>query len=145
MLHENLPIPPASATRDAWTDKEIVCLTRMVYGEARNQRFPGQVAVAAVAVNRSLEVQWPKDVCEVVRQRNQFTGYWAVGARPKRLSAEAAIAWKRAELAALWATEGYTALPASYRAVRYFQSGKVAGFHLTLVAQGRIGAHTFYL
>jgi len=46
----------------------IVCLSVMVYFEARDQSFRGQIAVAQVALERVVSGRYPDNVCDVVKQ-----------------------------------------------------------------------------
>ena len=72
---------------------ELYCMAQNVYFEARNQSRAGMVAVARVVMNRVKNPGWPDSVCEVVRQRMQFSWYWdGVHDRPNKKSK----AWKMA-------------------------------------------------
>ena len=72
---------------------ELYCMAQNVYFEARNQSRAGMVAVARVVMNRVKNPGWPDSVCEVVRQRMQFSWYWDGGHdRPNKKSK----AWKMA-------------------------------------------------
>ena len=51
-------------------NKQLECLARNIYYEAGNQPFEGKVAVAQVTINRSESGQFPKDICQVVYQKN---------------------------------------------------------------------------
>lgn len=53
--------------------KEIDCLARNIYHEARGESINGQIAVAAVTVNRLLTRGFPTSICQVVYQPNQFS------------------------------------------------------------------------
>ncbi|WP_079505903.1 cell wall hydrolase [Mesobacillus jeotgali] len=52
---------------------EIDMMAHVVYGEARGEGYPGQVAVAAVILNRVESNDFPDTVYNVVFQRNAFT------------------------------------------------------------------------
>ena len=72
---------------------ELYCMAQNVYFEARNQSRAGMVAVARVVMNRVKNPGWPDSVCEVVRQRMQFSWYWdGVHDQPNKKSK----AWKMA-------------------------------------------------
>jgi len=58
------------------TAAAIMCLAKNIYFEANNQSIQGQLAVAAVTLNRVYSEHYPDTVCEVVHQRNQFSWYW---------------------------------------------------------------------
>ncbi|MFW6273811.1 MAG: cell wall hydrolase [Halanaerobium sp.] len=53
--------------------KELNLLARAVYGEARGEPYLGQVAVAAVIVNRVLSSRFPDTFAEVIYQQGQFS------------------------------------------------------------------------
>lgn len=50
--------------------RQLDCLAMNVYKEAGYEPFEGKVAVAQVTVNRSNSNLFPKDICDVVYQRN---------------------------------------------------------------------------
>ncbi len=55
------------------TDDEIKLLARAVYSEARGEQYTGQVAVAAVILNRIDDPDFPDDVAGVIFQPQAFT------------------------------------------------------------------------
>tara|TARA_R110000824_G_scaffold49838_10_gene139685 strand:+ start:14944 stop:15546 length:603 start_codon:yes stop_codon:yes gene_type:complete len=72
---------------------ELYCMAQNVYFEASNQSRAGMVAVAKVVMNRVKNPGWPDTICDVVKQKMQFSWYWD-GAHdiPNKKSK----AWKRA-------------------------------------------------
>jgi spore germination cell wall hydrolase CwlJ-like protein len=50
--------------------RELGCLARNVYFEARGEPVAGQYAVAEVTMNRKASPLYPKTVCQVVYQKN---------------------------------------------------------------------------
>ena len=48
--------------------KQVECLAKNIYFEARNEPFAGQLAVALVTLNRVYDDTFPNTVCEVVYQ-----------------------------------------------------------------------------
>lgn len=52
---------------------ELQCLARAVYFEARGEPLEGQLAVAQVIRNRTQSDAWPRQICGVVYQPNQFS------------------------------------------------------------------------
>jgi len=48
--------------------KQILCLAKNVYFEARSDMLAGQFAVADVVLNRVRDTRWPNTICEVVYQ-----------------------------------------------------------------------------
>lgn len=55
------------------TEEELELLARAVYSEARGEIYEGQVAVAAVIINRVLHPLFPNTIREVIFQPWQFT------------------------------------------------------------------------
>ena len=56
----------------------VFCIALNVYFEARNEPLIGKVAVAQVVMNRSKDIRFPSDVCDVVTQGE------TIGNFPKR-------------------------------------------------------------
>ena len=48
--------------------KQVECLAKNIYFEARNEPFAGQFAVALVTLNRVYDENFPNTVCDVVYQ-----------------------------------------------------------------------------
>ena len=53
--------------------KSLNCLAKNVYFESRNQSELGQIAVARVTVNRTINGNYPTSICDVVYQHCQFS------------------------------------------------------------------------
>lgn len=54
-------------------DKEIQCMTLNLYHEARGEPMRGILSVAHVVMNRVKSEKYPKSICGVVYQPNQFS------------------------------------------------------------------------
>ena len=54
--------------------KDLKCLALNIYREAGNEPFEGKVAVAQVTINRTQSPDFPSEICDVVYQKNNFTG-----------------------------------------------------------------------
>ena len=67
--------------------KQIQCLAKNIYFEARGEPVEGQVAVAFVTLNRVESQEFPNTICEVVEQRRgricQFS--WLCEERPSHI------------------------------------------------------------
>lgn len=67
----------ASATASSGSTKIVSAdhrlLSKLVYAEARGEPYKGQVAVAAVVLNRVASSSFPNTISGVVYQRNAFT------------------------------------------------------------------------
>jgi len=55
------------------TAKNIECLAKNIYHEARGENLEGQIAVAIVTLNRVKSKHYPNTVCGVVYQYKQFS------------------------------------------------------------------------
>lgn len=67
--YQSAPTP----TPNSISQEDFDLLTRLVMAEAGNEPYEGQVAVAAVVLNRVESSQFPNSIREVVYQRNQFS------------------------------------------------------------------------
>lgn len=54
-------------------DDEIMLLSKLVAGEARGESYEGQVAVAAVVINRVKDPRFPNTIKDVIYQKNAFS------------------------------------------------------------------------
>jgi N-acetylmuramoyl-L-alanine amidase len=57
-----------------FSDREVQCLARAIYHEARGEPVLGQYAVAKTIVNRLTASGFPGTICDIVYQPHQFTG-----------------------------------------------------------------------
>ena len=55
---------------------ELYCMAQNIYFEAGNQSRAGKIAVARVVMNRVKNPGWPDTICDVVKQKMQFSWYW---------------------------------------------------------------------
>ena len=55
------------------TKREIKCLEKNLWHEARGENLYGLMAVAKTTLNRARMEGWPPDVCKVVYQSKQFS------------------------------------------------------------------------
>ena len=51
---------------------EILCLSAIMFGEARGEPDIGKVAVAYTAINRKADPNYPKNICSVMKQPKQY-------------------------------------------------------------------------
>ena len=54
--------------------KEIDCLAKNIYYEAGSESFEGKMAVAQVTINRANSGKYPKNICDVVYQKDKIKG-----------------------------------------------------------------------
>lgn len=62
-----------SGGSSGYTQSDLDLLARCVYGEARGEPYNGQVAVAAVVLNRVRSSKFPNSIYGVIYQKNAFT------------------------------------------------------------------------
>lgn len=65
-----------SVTQPLYRETELSLLARLVNGEARGEPYIGQVAVAAVVLNRVRSDEFPDTVSGVIFQRGAFDAVW---------------------------------------------------------------------
>lgn len=89
------PVAPLNATPPSAED--VRCLALNIYHEARGEPVIGQVAVAAVTLNRVASDRFPNTVCGVVKQswRGTCQFSWACDGRSDH--PREAEAWTRAQ------------------------------------------------
>ena len=123
----------------------VDCLTQAIYYEARSESEDGQAAVAEVILNRARSGRYPREVCDVVYQRNARTcqfSYTCDGSIGRtRVNARS---WATAERIAreVYAGRAQALLPA--RSVNYHANYVAPGWGRRLERVRQIGAHIFY-
>jgi spore germination cell wall hydrolase CwlJ-like protein len=115
---------PDAADTPAYSDSELRCVQRTVFGEARNQSYATQVAVAASVVTRSLSGTYPANLCEIVKQDHQYIGYSGGVSLSNDIEASA---WDTAGAAARHAALDYGSLPEQYRQTMFFRTAGSPG------------------
>lgn len=55
------------------TNEELLLLSKLITGEARGESYEGQLAVAAVVINRVKDSRFPDNIKDVIYQRNAFS------------------------------------------------------------------------
>ena len=51
---------------------ELMCLSAIMFGEARGESDIGKIAVAYTAINRKADPKYPKNICAIMRQEKQY-------------------------------------------------------------------------
>lgn len=126
-------------------DKQLDCLAKAVYYEARSEDSVGQMAVAEVVMNRVRDPRFPKSICEVVYQGQyrstgcQFTFTCDGAARHKPYGG----AWDRAKDVALHVMLGLNT-PVTNNATHYHTDYVNPYWAPGLVETAEIGTHIFY-
>lgn len=65
-----------NVSQPLYRETELALLARLVNGEARGEPYVGQVAVAAVVLNRVRSDEFPDTVSGVIFQRGAFDAVW---------------------------------------------------------------------
>ncbi len=74
------------------TNEELLLLSKLVASEARGESYEGQLAVAAVVINRVKDPRFPNDIKGVIYQKNAFSvvGNGSINIQPTEASHKAA-------------------------------------------------------
>ncbi|MDQ1157863.1 N-acetylmuramoyl-L-alanine amidase [Sphingomonas sp. SORGH_AS 950] len=120
------------------SSEELRCLAGAIYFEGRGEPLAGQLAVAQVILNRTKSGRFPTSVCDVIKQRGQFSfvrGGEIPSVSPSRAAYRTAIAVAQVALSQAWDSTAGKAL--------YFNTpGNRPGVRVQKVAA--IGNHIFY-
>ncbi|MEW8028161.1 MAG: cell wall hydrolase [Candidatus Thiodiazotropha sp.] len=127
--------------------KEIECLARNIYFEARSESEQGQLAVGHVVMNRVAHKRYPNSVCAVVKQggerrrhRCQFS-WWCDGRSDQPTNKKA---WHRSQELAKAIYRGRSEDPTN-GALWYHAEYVNPEWSTALVLGKKIGQHLFYL
>lgn len=63
----------SSSSGSGYASSDVYLLAKLVYGEARGEPYTGQVAVAAVVLNRVKSSKFPNTIAGVIYQSGAFT------------------------------------------------------------------------
>ncbi len=149
-------IPPIGPQDHAWaaavlpplvfSPKEQQCLASGIYFEARGESVRGQAAVAQVILNRVRNPSYPKTICDVVYQnedwRNRCQFSFACDNIQDRIRSQ--DHWATAREVAMAVTAGKIWLPEVGSATHYHAVYVRPGWAKTMKKVGRIGLHVFY-
>ena len=149
-------IPPMGKGDHAWLQNplpasvfskpEQACLAKGIYFEARSEPVRGQAAVAQVILNRVRNPTYPKTICGVVYQnddwfnRCQFS--FACDGRKKTITDEAS--YKTAQEVAMAVTAGKIFIPEVGSSTHYYANYVHPGWARTMQKMTKIGLHIFY-
>ncbi|MBY3185949.1 cell wall hydrolase [Rhizobium laguerreae] len=126
--------------------REQQCLASGIYFEARGESVKGQAAVAQVILNRVRNPSYPKTICGVVYQnedwRNRCQFSFACDSIKDRVNSE--YHWRVARDVAMAVTSGKIWLPQVGSATHYHAVYVRPKWARTMEKVGRIGLHVFY-
>ncbi len=135
------PLPP-----EVFTAKEQKCLAEAVYFEARGEPVKGQAAVAQVVLNRVRNPAFPKSICGVVYQnddwRNRCQFSFACDGRRQRVTEPEH--WKIAQQVAKAVSAGQIWLPEVGSATHYHATYVKPRWASAMERVKKIGLHIFY-
>lgn len=117
-------------------DKELHCLVTNVYREARGESVKGKLAIALVTLNRVDSGKYPKTICGVVYQKNQFS--WTKKYSKVKFDQKM---WEESKVAALTAVLNRQVL-GNFNATHFHNTSIRPNWKLKRVA--KIGGHIFY-
>lgn len=63
----------STSSSSGYSSSDVTLLARLVYAEARGEPYKGQVAVAAVVLNRVRSSEFPNTIAGVIYQKNAFS------------------------------------------------------------------------
>ncbi len=127
--------------------QQLHCLALNIYWEARSEPITGQLAVAAVTLNRVQDPRFPSNVCDVVRQggeirrhRCQFS-WWCDGKKDDPKDAES---WRRANTLARLSSAGIVDDPT--QGALWYHADYVTPYWAAKKERvAQIGRHIFYV
>ncbi|WP_230481629.1 cell wall hydrolase [Sphingomonas sp. Leaf21] len=127
-----------AAQDDMASSEELRCMAGAIYFESQGEPLSGQLAVAQVILNRTKSGRFPTGVCDVIKQRGQFSFVRhgeIPSVSPSRSAYRTAVAVAKVALAQAWDSTAGKAL--------YFNTpGNRPGVRVQKVAA--IGNHIFY-
>lgn len=135
----DLKIAYTELTKDA--KKQIDCLAENIYYEAGWEPPSGQLAVALVTLNRVNDPRFPKDICDVVKQKKQGTcqfSWFCEPPKPKNQN----VYLKNLEVA-LYAYANYERIQDLTQGAIYYHTDYVNP-RWKLEKTTKIGRHIFY-
>lgn len=131
---------------DVFSAAEQQCLASGIYFEARGESVKGQAAVAQVILNRVRNPAYPKTICGVVYQnqdwRNRCQFSFACDNIRDRVNSQRH--WKMAREVAMATTSGKIWLTEVGSATHYHAVYVRPAWGKTMKKVGRIGLHVFY-
>ncbi|MGH7019381.1 MAG: cell wall hydrolase [Brevundimonas sp.] len=125
--------------------RDLDCLTKAAYYEARGEGVDGMKAVAQVVLNRARHPAFPNTVCAVVFQgSNRSTGcQFSFTCNGAMRGAVNRAAWNRARDVASKALSGQV-YAAVGNATHFHTTGVSPSWRNSLVKVGQVGDHLFY-
>ncbi len=131
--------PSQTRRPNSINESDFDLLIRLVTAEAGNEPFEGQVAVAAVVLNRVVSYSFPNTIRDVIYQNGQFSSLPKLPAlTPTEMSRQAVVEALNGKDPSNGALYFYNPRTCSKEGLAFFNSGK-------LRVTARIGNHTFLM
>jgi spore germination cell wall hydrolase CwlJ-like protein len=139
-------LTPPGAAASAGSERELECLALNVYWEARSEPRIGQMAVAAVVLNRVADPEFPDTICDVVMQggergRNRCQFSWHCDGRSD--DPRNPTAWESALHVARMALERQRSDPTD-GALWYHADHVQPAWSRRMAVIAHLGRHLFY-
>jgi hypothetical protein len=139
----------AEAASPSYSEKEVTCLTRNIYEEARGESIKAQITVGLIVRQRVFDYRWPKTYCEVVYQKNQFS--WTKDRTLREKQPVDTVAWAIANYIAHGIIAGKYRLTGGMECARWYKREDDKGvsknskrFFATLASIGAFDSHRAY-
>ena len=123
-----------------YSDRDLFCLAKNIYHEARGEPIKGRYAVAQVTINRTQNRKFSGSICDVVFAPYQFS--WANNRRHRWTTPQSA-SWKEARQIAIDVLENGKRVKGMEEAL-YFHAKHVNPGWRNVQRLVRIGSHIFY-
>ena len=132
-VHEFIQLPKLIVS-----SKDLDCLAKNIYFEARGEPFLGKVAVAQVTINRTYHpYRFPSTICKTVYARKQFS-WTSMGLKVKD-----AKLWEESKLIASATIEGKAYIP-NFDALYFHANYVKPKWNKNKEVIAVIGSHIFY-
>lgn len=158
---EPLVLKPNYNRLTADAQKQVQCLAKNIYFEARNESVDGQIAVAFVTLNRVKSEEFPNNICDVVEQKTRVTNIgdkrvvcqfsWYCERVPKYLYTNNVLTNRNDPLyneirdVALYVYANYERLEDPTQGSLFYHANYVSPNWRNLQKVTQIGAHIFYV
>lgn len=130
-------VVPVNATQAGYSNKELDCMARNLYHEARGESERGMIMVAEVTINRTEHNGFPSTICGVVYAPNAFQ--WT----KKSTKIKDKKQFEKAKRVAAKVLSGEAALTGT-DALYFKAKGYKSAFHSRRKHLGTVGNHEFY-
>lgn len=127
---------------------EFICLALNDYWESRGEPLEGRIAVAQVVLNRAMDRQYPRNLCDVVKQNHRRSVYgcqfsWNCDGRPDHPTE--AQAWRESLMLAATVLSRSSAIVDPTDGALWYHSVKVKpAWSHGLRKTRTISGHVFY-